>query len=625
MYKKPQVNYNRNQDTILRGSKIMQRLSNKQKLGLILVIALIALVLQFGFHYPLLAQIIVTIAGALVALTMFIGMIKTLRSGKYGVDLLAILAVVATLSVSEYWAAMVILVMLTGGDALEDYAAKKANTELKALLDNSPRRAHVVSPTGTTDVAVDDVKVGQHVVVKPGELVPVDGVVITGHSDFDESSLTGEARPVAKTVGSPVMSGALNGDEAVTIKVTKLAKDSQYQQLVKLVKEAESTPAHFVRLADRYAVPFTIAAVAISLVAWGISQDPRRFAEVLVVASPCPLILAAPVAMVSGMSRASRNGIVVKTGSVLEKLAGAKTGAFDKTGTITNGHLTVVRVLPAAEVTTERLLHLAASAEQDSSHILARSLIKYTSAKQISLAPVANLSEVTGRGITATIEGHQVKVGKLSFVAPQSAQAALTTTAIYVSVDGQYYGAISFTDHVRPEAAATVARLKHLGVTNLMMLTGDQRAIAQQVAKKVGITAVKADLLPEDKIAALKAVPDDRHPLFMVGDGVNDAPSLATADVGIAMGANGSTAASETADVVILKDDLAKVAKAVAISKDTLRIAKQAVLIGIVICTALMLIASLGVIPAFIGAMLQEVIDTVSILWALKARKMHNN
>ena len=625
MYKKPQVNYNRNQDTILRGSKIMQRLSNKQKLGLILVIALIALVLQFGFHYPLLAQIIVTIAGALVALTMFIGMIKTLRSGKYGVDLLAILAVIATLSVSEYWAAMVILVMLTGGDALEDYAAKKANTELKALLDNSPRRAHVVSPTGTTDVAVDDVKVGQHVVVKPGELVPVDGVVITGHSDFDESSLTGEARPVAKTVGSPVMSGALNGDEAVTIKVTKLAKDSQYQQLVKLVKEAESTPAHFVRLADRYAVPFTIAAVAISLVAWGISQDPRRFAEVLVVASPCPLILAAPVAMVSGMSRASRNGIVVKTGSVLEKLAGAKTGAFDKTGTITNGHLTVARVLPAAEVTTERLLHLAASAEQDSSHILARSLIKYTSAKQISLAPVANLSEVTGRGITATIEDHQVKVGKLSFVAPQSAQAALTTTAIYVSVDGQYYGAISFTDHVRPEAAATVARLKHLGVTNLMMLTGDQRAIAQQVAKKVGITAVKADLLPEDKIAALKAVPDDRHPLFMVGDGVNDAPSLATADVGIAMGANGSTAASETADVVILKDDLAKVAKAVAISKDTLRIAKQAVLIGIAICTALMLIASLGVIPAFIGAMLQEVIDTVSILWALKARKMHNN
>lgn len=602
----------------------MQRLSNKQKLGLILAIAAVALVLQYGLHYPLLAQVLVTVVGALIALTMFIGMVKTLKSGKYGVDLLAILAVVATLAVSEYWAAMVILVMLTGGDALEDYAAKKANTELKALLDNSPRLAHVLTASGSKDVAVDDVQVGDHVVVKPGELVPVDGIISEGHSEFDESSLTGEARPVAKNVGSEVMSGSLNGDEAVTVKVTKLAKDSQYQQLVKLVKEAESTPAHFVRMADRYAVPFTVAAIVISLLAWWISKDPRRFAEVLVVASPCPLILAAPVAMVSGMSRASRNGIVVKTGSVLEKLAGARTGAFDKTGTITNGHLTVAQVIPAAEVTTERLLHLAASAEQNSSHILARSLLKYATDNEISLAPVANLSEETGRGITATIEESQVKVGKLNFAAPKETMVALKTTAIYVSVDGQYYGAITFTDHVRPEAAQTMATLKELGVNNLVMLTGDQRLIAQQVAKAVGITNVKADLLPQDKIAALKLIPHDLHPLFMVGDGVNDAPSLATAEVGIAMGANGSTAASETADVVILKDDLSKVAKAVAVSKDTIKIAKQAVLIGIAICVILMLIASTGIIPAFVGAMLQEVIDTVSILWALKARKMRN-
>ena len=602
----------------------MQRLSNKQKLGLILAIAAVALMLQYGLHYPLFAQVLVTVVGALIALTMFIGMVKTLKSGKYGVDLLAILAVVATLAVSEYWAAMVILVMLTGGDALEDYAAKKANTELKALLDNSPRLAHVLTASGSKDVADDDVQVGDHVVVKPGELVPVDGIISEGHSEFDESSLTGEARPVAKNVGSEVMSGSLNGDEAVTVKVTKLAKDSQYQQLVKLVKEAESTPAHFVRMADRYAVPFTVAAIVISLLAWWISKDPRRFAEVLVVASPCPLILAAPVAMVSGMSRASRNGIVVKTGSVLEKLAGARTGAFDKTGTITNGHLTVAQVIPAAEVTTERLLHLAASAEQNSSHILARSLLKYATDNEISLAPVANLSEETGRGITATIEESQVKVGKLNFAAPKETMVALKTTAIYVSVDGQYYGAITFTDHVRPEAAQTMATHKELGVNNLVMLTGDQRLIAQQVAKAVGITNVKADLLPQDKIAALKLIPHDLHPLFMVGDGVNDAPSLATAEVGIAMGANGSTAASETADVVILKDDLSKVAKAVAVSKDTIKIAKQAVLIGIAICVILMLIASTGIIPAFVGAMLQEVIDTVSILWALKARKMYN-
>lgn len=602
----------------------MQRLSNKQKLWLTIIIAGIALILQYGFHYPLLAQIIVTIAGAIVALTMLVGMVKTLRSGKYGVDLLAILAVVATLTVGEYWAAMVILVMLTGGDALEDYAAKKANTELKALLDNSPRFAHVVTPDGSKDVPVNDVPVSAKIIVKPGELVPIDGLIIKGTGEFDESSLTGEARPVAKTVGDTVMSGSINGDEAITLTVTKLAKDSQYQQLVKLVQEAEQTPAHFVRLADRYAVPFTVVAILISLLAWWLSKDPRRFAEVLVVASPCPLILAAPVAMVSGMSRASRNGIVVKTGSVLEKLAGARTGAFDKTGTITNGHLTVAQILPAGTITKERLLHLAASAEQDSSHILARSLLAYASQHNISLAAVSGLTEETGKGITAMIEDHQVKVGKRQFVAPQNQQAALDTTAIYVSVDGNYYGAIAFTDHVRPEAAQTMAKLKAAGVTNLIMLTGDQRAIAQQVAKAVGISTVKADLLPQDKIAALQSIPQSEHPVFMVGDGVNDAPSLATADVGIAMGAHGSTAASETADVVILKDDLAKVAKAVTISQDTLRIAKQAVLIGIAICTVLMLIASTGVIPAFVGAMLQEVIDTVSILWALKARQLHN-
>lgn len=602
----------------------MQRLSNKQKLWLTIIIAGIALILQYGFHYPLLAQIIVTIAGAIVALTMLVGMVKTLRSGKYGVDLLAILAVVATLAVSEYWAAMVILVMLTGGDALEDYAAKKANTELKALLDNSPRFAHVVTPDGSKDVPVNDVPVSAKIIVKPGELVPIDGLIIKGTGEFDESSLTGEARPVAKTVGDTVMSGSINGDEAITLTVTKLAKDSQYQQLVKLVQEAEQTPAHFVRLADRYAVPFTVVAILISLLAWWLSKDPRRFAEVLVVASPCPLILAAPVAMVSGMSRASRNGIVMKTGSVLEKLAGARTGAFDKTGTITNGHLTVAQILPAGTITKERLLHLAASAEQDSSHVLARSLLAYASQHNISLATVSGLTEETGKGITAMIEDHQVKVGKRQFVAPQNQQAVLDTTAIYVSVDGTYYGAIAFTDHIRPEAAQTMAKLKAAGVTNLIMLTGDQRAIAQQVAKKVGISTVKADLLPQDKIAALQSIPQSEHLVFMVGDGVNDAPSLATADVGIAMGARGSTAASETADVVILKDDLAKVAKAVTISQDTLRIAKQAVLIGIAICTVLMLIASTGVIPAFVGAMLQEVIDTVSILWALKARQLHN-
>lgn len=585
---------------------MVKKLSNKQKLWLIIIIAAVAVILQYACGYPLFAQILVTVVGAIVALSMFIGMVKSIRTGDYGVDLLAILAVVATLAVGEYWAAMVILVMLTGGDALEDYAARKANTELKSLLDNTPQIAHVVTDGTTNDLAVKDVQVGAEVIVKPGEIVPLDGKVITGQSELDESSLTGESRPVSKIPGDEVMSGAINGANSITIKVTKLAKDSQYQQLVKLVKTAEESPARFVRLADRYAVPFTIIAIVIALAAWWWSGNPVRIAEVLVVASPCPLILAAPIAMVSGMSRASRNGIVVKT------------------GTITNGQLAVGEIIPASDsnFSHDQLLQLVASAESESSHILARSLVDYAKKQAVSLSPVQDLQEVTGKGITATVDGYQMKIGKLSFVDPDGKQAILPSTAVYIEINGQYAGAVTFVDHIRPEARQTMNALRKMGVTNLMMLTGDQAAFAKEVAKQVGITDVKTNLLPQGKIAALKAIPLDQHPVFMVGDGVNDAPSFVTADVGIAMGAHGATAASESASVVIIRDDLSRIAKIVEIAKDTIKIAKQAVLIGIAICIILMLVACTGILPAFVGAMFQEVIDTVSILWALKARKV---
>ncbi|RRK10706.1 cadmium-translocating P-type ATPase [Lactiplantibacillus garii] len=587
------------------------------KLTLTVSVGIIALILQFGFHQQLAAQLIITLWGSLMALSMLVEMIKTLRSGKYGVDLLAITAIVATLAVSEYWAGLVVLIMLTGGDSLEDYAAKRANTELKALLDNSPRNAHRLVGEKLTDIAVEDASVGDQLVVKPGELVPVDGHLIQGTALFDESSLTGESKPVEKNVGDDVMSGAVNGDSAVTMVVDKLAADSQYQQLVKLVKESESRPAKFVRLADRYAVPFTLVAYVIAGIAWAVSGDPHRFAEVLVVASPCPLILAAPVALVSGMSRTSRNGIVVKTGDMLEKMSTAKSAAFDKTGTITSGQLTVNQIVPQAAFTAEQIIHLAASAEQNSSHILARSLVKYAS--DTALSPATDLEEVTGNGVTATIDDDVVKVGKLKFVAPDTTHQPLAQTAIYVAINDQYAGYVTFIDNVRPEAADTLKALHAEGVKNVMMLTGDQKAIADSIADKVGIDTVAADLLPADKIKHLKSVPKDERPVIMVGDGVNDAPSLAVADVGIAMGAHGSTAASESADVVILKDDLSRVVTAIQIAKDTMQVAKQAVWIGIAICTVLMLIASTGIIPALFGAMLQEVVDTVSILWALRA------
>ncbi|AVK61330.1 cadmium-translocating P-type ATPase [Lactobacillus sp. CBA3605] len=587
------------------------------KLILTISIGVVALVLQFGLQLPLAAQVIITLMGTIMALSMLVEMIKTLRTGKYGVDLLAITAIVATLAVGEYWASLVVLIMLTGGDSLEDFAAKRANTELKALLDNSPQVAHRLSAGQLTDVTVNAVAVGDQLVVKPGELVPVDGHLIQGTALFDESSLTGESKPIEKQVGDDLMSGAVNGDSAVTMLVDKRAADSQYQQLVKLVKESEARPAKFVRLADRYAVPFTLVAYVIAGVAWLLSGDPHRFAEVLVVASPCPLILAAPVALVSGMSRTSRNGIVVKTGDMLEKLATAKSAAFDKTGTITSGQLTVNSIVPQETFTAATVLHLAASAEQNSSHILARSIVKY--ANKTPLSPVTDLEEVTGNGVTATVDGHTVKVGKLKFVAPTTTQTPLTTTAIYVAIDEHYAGYITFIDNVRPEAAATLQALHAGGIKNIMMLSGDQRAIADRIAAEVGIDTVKADLLPADKIKNLQALPKTERPVIMVGDGVNDAPSLAVADVGIAMGAHGSTAASESADVVILKDDLSRVVTAVQISKDTMQVAKQAVWIGIAICTILMLIASTGIIPALFGAMLQEVVDTVSILWALRA------
>lgn len=390
------------------------------KLWTILGIGLVALILQYGLNLQLYAQILVTIVGAVIALQMFIEMIGTLKSGSYGVDLLAITAVVATLAVSEYWAAMVILVMLVGGDSLEDYAAKKANSELKALLDNSPQIAHKLVEDDVIDLAVDEVLVGDKLLVRPGELVPVDSHIVKGESFFDESSLTGESRPLNKRVGDSLMSGSLNGDASVTIQVDKLAIDSQYQQLVKLVKEAEKTPSKFVRLADRYAVPFTLAAYVIAGIAWYLSKDPVRFAEVLVVASPCPLILAAPVAMVSGMSRASRNGIVVKTGDVLEKLARAKTGAFDKTGTITSGQLSVDKVVTLAGVKEEDLLAMMAGVETESNHILARSIVAYADDHGIDGVATDSLSEVTGKGVSAMVAGQKVLVGKLSFVAPDS-------------------------------------------------------------------------------------------------------------------------------------------------------------------------------------------------------------
>lgn len=588
-----------------------------RKLMVIFGIGILALILEFGFHLNLWAQILISIVGLTLAVSMTIEMIKTLRSGKYGVDLLAIMAILSTLAVGQYWASLIILLMLVGGDTLEDYAANKAGSELKALLEHAPEKAHIIQADGSIkDTTLEEVQIGDQLIVKPGEQVPVDGVVTKGNGTFDESSLTGESKPVEKKVKSELMSGSINGNSAIKYQATKLASDSQYQKIIRLVRESQNQPAHFVRLADRYAVPFTIIALIISGIAWIVSGDPNRFTQVLVVASPCPLILAAPIALVSGMSRTSRNGIIVKSGTSIEKMSLLKKIFFDKTGTITTGELSLSKVSPAPGFTKEQLLQYAASVEQQSNHVLAVSLLHDY---QGQLLPLKNLEEKTAQGVQAQIQGKIVKAGKMDFVNPGHDVQSSDPT-IFVSIDGQYAGKITLVDQIRPEAQQTISNLSKLNIQHLEMLTGDNQTTAQKISQYAGLTEYHSNLLPEDKIKALQATPKAQRPMGMVGDGVNDAPALAIADVGIAMGAKGSTAASESADVVILKDDLSRLVRAIIISRETMTIAKQAVLIGIFICTALMLIAAFGIIPTIIGALLQEVIDTVSILWSLKAR-----
>lgn len=595
-------------------------MKNWQKLSLTFIVAIIALILDFGFKQPMMTRLLVTVVGVILAISMFIEMIKTLRSGRYGVDLLAIIAIISTLIIGQYWASLIIIVMLVGGESLEDYAANRASRELHKLLENSPTFAHKKVGDNYVDTPIDEIEIDDVLLVKASEVVPIDGVVLEGSSWFDESSLTGESEPVTKELGDDVLSGSINGETAVMIRASKKASDSQYQKIVQLVKESEATPAQFVRLADRYAVPFTIVSLLIAGAAWFISGDMTRFAEVLVVASPCPLILAAPIAFVGGMSRSSRNGLLVKNGTTIEKLSLAKTVAFDKTGTLTTGILQVKSIMPETSNHSEDdLLQIAASLEIGSNHILAKSLVKYAAEKGLALIEVTDLRESTGLGLSGIIQNKNYRIGRANFANAENEK--VSGTAVFLSEDDMFIGKILFEDKIRPESQHVIERLKAQEVQHILMLTGDNQKTAELVAGELGITEVHAGLMPSEKIGILKELPETHRPMVMVGDGVNDAPALALSDVGIALGASGSTVASESADVVVLRNDLNLVPESIKISRETMKVAKEAVLIGIFICIALMLIASTGILPAIIGALLQEVIDTVSILYALKALK----
>ena len=565
--------------------------------------------------------------GGLYAVAVAVGytvrMVRKLASGGLGVDLLAVVAILATVAVGEVAAALVVVLMLSGGEALEDYANRRARRELDALLRRDPRYAHRFAGERVEDVPIGDVRVGDILLVRPAEVVPVDGTLL-GAAAFDLSSLTGESLPVDRAPGDTVLSGSVNGAEAVRLRATAVAADSQYQQIVALVAQAAGSRPRVVRLADRFAVPFTVFSLLLAGIAWAVSGDPVRFAEVLVLATPCPLLIAAPVAFIGGMSRAAHSGILVRTGSVFETLARVRTVVFDKTGTLTTGRPVLREVRPAPGFDVTELLALTASAEQYSSHVLASSVVQAAEQRSVALREVTSAEEHATNGVLAQVDGRRVAVGKLAFArsfASDTPRAAIGPgeLAVYVTVEDEYAGVLIEADPPRANAQATLRRLRDLGVENIELLTGDAEETAAHTAAALGISRYRAECLPADKVRRVAAITE--RPVVMVGDGVNDAPVLARADVGVAMGAKGATAASESADVVLLIDDIGGIVQAVETSRRTVRIALQSIWLGIAISVVLMFIAAFGVIPAIVGALLQEAVDLATILAALRAAR----
>ncbi|MGO1383185.1 MAG: heavy metal translocating P-type ATPase [Arachnia sp.] len=558
-----------------------------------------------------------------IAALTSVGMVRDIMRGNWGIDILAVTAIVATVSVGEYLASLVIVLMLSGGEALEDYAESRARRELTSLLDRSPQTAHryAHSTAEAIDVPVGEVNIGDTLLVRPAEVVPVDGVLTSAEAQLDASALTGESLPVQAVTGDRLLSGSVNGGSAITLKATARVEDSQYQRIVSLVQEAGQSRAPLVRLADRYAVPFTVAALLVAGIAWYLSGDPVRFAEVLVVATPCPLLIAAPVAFMGGMSRAAHSGIIVKNGGTLEKLSRTRTVIFDKTGTLTYGEPTLEAIHPQTGWSENDLLAAAASAEQYSTHVLADSVKGAAQHRGLALAEATAAREHATHGVTADLPIGTVVLGKRSFVAAHSEGVVSPPLhsgqlAVHVALNGHYMGSLVLSDSPRDNAPDTVARFRAMGVEEAMMVTGDLQSAADHIAAAVGLTSVRAEALPQDKVAVLSTV---QRPVVMIGDGVNDAPALAAADVGIAMGARGSTAASETADVVIMADDLSKTADAMAISQRTMKVALQSIWLGIALSAALMLVAAFGHLPAIAGAATQEFVDLAAILNALRA------
>jgi heavy metal translocating P-type ATPase len=556
---------------------------------------------------------------------------RTIRGalrGEFATDLVAALAIVGALLLGEPLAGLVVVLMQTGGEALERAAERRASEAVRALEESAPRVAHLLHGPQVVDVAADDVAVGDLLLVRPGELVPCDAEVTDGRSHVDASRLTGEPVPVSASPGTRLMSGSVNGEGALTVRALARAGESQYARIVELVRHAQSAKAPVQRLADRYAAWFTPVTLLACLVTWLVSRDATRVLAVLVVATPCPLILATPVAVIGGIARAARRLIIVRTGGALEQAARVNVAVFDKTGTLTAGRPRVSRVLIAPGVTGHDALALIAGVEQRSSHLLARMIVDAARERGIALPASEGVRETPGRGVVGRVHGRLVAVGSRSFVLEQAPDVAPALAALepigdglraYAVADGRPLAILEFADSLRPGLDAMFAQLRALGIRRTLLLSGDHEANTRAVGEALGLEEVRGDLLASDKARIVAELERGGAHVLMVGDGTNDAPALTAATLGVAMAGSGGVTA-EAADAVILADDPARVPELVAIGRDTLRIARQSIWAGMSLSAIAMVAAALGHVPPTVGALLQEVIDVAVILNALRTR-----
>jgi heavy metal translocating P-type ATPase len=566
-----------------------------------------------------------TALGVVAALSWVVG---AARQHRLGVDVIAVLALIGALVVQEYLAGSVIAVMLASGRTLEARASVRARRELQALLEHAPRIVHRYDDGQLTTPPLDETRPGDLLLVQPGEVVPVDGLLESHIAVLDESALTGEPLPVERGVGDPVRSGSVNAGAGFDMRATTSAAESTYAGIVRLVAEADASSAPFVRLADRYAGLFLLCSLVLAGGAWVVSGDLVRAVAVLVVATPCPLILAAPVAIVSGLSRAARRGVVVKGGAALEQLARGEILLFDKTGTITAGRPTLADVVTAGAMSADDVLRLAASLDQVSPHVLAAAVVRAARARGLALTLPGEVQEVPGEGVRGIVDGQCVAVGKATWVSALAnagwarsvrrradLDGALT---VFVSVDDVPVGALVLDDPIRPDAQRTIRQLRRDGIRRIVMVTGDREETARTVGAVIGVDDVLAERTPAEKVDAVR-LERRAGSTIMVGDGINDAPALALADVGVAIGARGATSASEAADIVLTVDRLDRLGEAVVIARRSRQIALQSVLVGIGLSLAAMVVAAFGYLPPSWGALLQEVIDVGVILNALRA------